>query len=95
MQSRVDDLNNKLKVKSTNLINRVEQAMERNKSKLDLMSANLSKNNPIEVLNRGFSKTTKNGTPIISIKNLNVGDTTETTLKDGKILSKIIEVKEK
>jgi len=56
-------------------------------SKMDSLS-------PLKTLSRGYSITNKNNTVVDSINNINIGDRLNTRVKDGQIISKVIETEE-
>ena len=62
------------------------------KERLKSLDSRLEALNPEKVLNRGYSITlTSDGKPLRSKKQLSVGETIRTRLKDGIIVSKIME----
>ncbi len=81
------------------LISNIERSFEtgynERKSKLDLLEVKLSKSNPLELLRRGFSRTTVNGKTIEKTNDVKIGDEIQIELKDGTIISEVKVVKEK
>jgi len=82
-------------IKINNLIGLVERNIERNTSKIDILMANISKNNPLEILSRGYARVTNDGINVKSVSDVKVGEEIEIAVKDGLITSKVIQVKEK
>ena len=77
-------------------IKKIENAIDKEqnlrKTNLEILAMRLSKLNPIELLKRGFSKTNINGKSLTSTQE--VDDLIETELLDGKIVSKVLKIKE-
>ena len=64
--------------------------------KVKSIEERLSLLNPYNVLNRGYSITSdEKGKPLTSTKQVKIGTSTITTLKDGIIRSNVMEIKEK
>lgn len=79
---------------------RLDMAFSTNFSKLEMnlkaIEGRLSLLDPYNVLNRGYSITSdEEGKPLTSIEQVKIGERTITTLKDGIIINKAIEKKEK
>lgn len=86
------------KIKLSDLLKTIEKSFDANfakeKSKLDLLSLRLSKANPLELLKQGYSRTYKDGEVIKSVKSVRAGETIETKLIDGTIISEVKSIKE-
>ena len=79
---------------STQRINwQVQQSAENAKQKLNLAVNDLNHQNPLDVISRGFSLTTKldDGSVINDISQVKSGDAVATQLKSGRIHAKIFE----
>ncbi|HMA69351.1 MAG TPA: exodeoxyribonuclease VII large subunit [Candidatus Mcinerneyibacterium sp.] len=90
INSLYESLNN-IKV---NMASKIKYKIERLQKRWQINSIRLDDNSPIKILKKGYSITRKNEQVIKSIKNLNREDLIETILQDGKLLSKIVEIKE-
>jgi len=90
INSLYESLNN-IKV---NMASKIRYKIERLQKRWQINSIRLDDNSPIKILKKGYSITRKNEQVIKSIKNLNREDLIETILQDGKLLSKIVEIKE-
>lgn len=81
------------KVNLDNCILRLEKTydnmLNEKKKNLEVMVAKLSKLNPLEVLKRGFSRTTINQTTITKVSDVKVGDVITTELIDGVVESEV------
>ena len=88
----VDSLVNLNKVKINNAI---DILVNKKQTKLDLVSLKISKCNPIEIMNRGYSATYKDNLAVKSITDIAVGDELYTKVIDGDIVSTVKSVKEK
>ena len=66
----------------------MQQQMERRAATLELLRSSLSSQNPLEILARGYSVTTKqNGAVLRSVHEIQAGDELITQLADGQIRS--------
>ena len=95
LKDLIYDKKKDLDIAAKNLILLQERNIERNSAKLDLLMANISKNNPLEIISRGYAKVTKAGKNIKSVSQLEVGDNIEIMVGDGSICSTVSEIKEK
>lgn len=79
--------------KSDFLVNHLNHVFERVISKKEdsfqLLLQSLKHQNPLSLMDKGYTYTTKNQKRIESIHDLNIGDQIETTLKDGKLTSTV------
>ncbi|MBT3207058.1 MAG: exodeoxyribonuclease VII large subunit [Bacteroidetes bacterium] len=86
--SKTQELNQILrKLKNVN-----EKFFISEKYKLDILKKSCEYLDPINVLNRGFSLTLKNGKIVKSIAELNENDIIENKYKDGKIKSRVFQI---
>ena len=75
--------------------NAIDILVNKKQAKLDLVSLKISKCNPIEIMNRGYSATYKDNLAIKSVTHIAVGDELYTKVIDGDIVSTVKSVKEK
>ena len=59
-----------------------------------LLNSKLESLSPLKTLSRGYSITSKKETIVDSINNIDIGDQIRTQIKDGQILSKVLETEE-
>ncbi len=71
----------------------IQQKVDRTRQELSLAANNLNHQNPLDVLSRGFSLTTKlvDGSVISDASQVKSGDVVATQLKSGRIHAKIFE----
>jgi exodeoxyribonuclease VII large subunit len=87
-----------LKIKLNSLINRLSfstfSEFKRSRSRLEFQMGLLDSLSPLQVLKRGFSYQLKESNVIFhSVSDVEVGDMIYTVMKDGRMLSKILEIK--
>lgn len=70
----------------------VSQRLQQEKHKLSLITQELSLQNPIHLMVKGYSKIEKEGHTINSIQNIAKGDICNITLRDGSIKAVVEEV---
>ena len=70
----------------------INRRLEREGNRFTTMSEKLSALNPLSILNRGYSLTTKQNGNLAKASNLQVGDTVSIKLNDGKIKAEVIEI---
>ena len=70
----------------------INRRIEREGNRFTTMSEKLSALNPLSILNRGYSLTTKQNGNLATASNLQVGDTVSIKLNDGKIKAEVIEI---
>lgn len=68
---------------------------ENSKNSLEIVTAKIERTNPIAVLKRGFSRTSKNGKSVRSIHEIVLDDEVDITFFDGNANAKIIKIMEK
>ena len=78
---------------SSNLGQSYEKIVSKKQDNFQLLLQALKHQNPLELMEKGYTYTTKNQKRIESIKDIDVDDLIETTLKDGKLTS-IVKTKE-
>lgn len=76
-------------------LNMVIQNILTNKKHLfDLRKSQLDSLNPLSIMDKGYSINRINDKILTDVKDVNIGDTLVTELKNGKVVSKVLEVKE-
>jgi len=83
----LDDLSRQIEWNMEKNLNTFNERFKILNSKMDSLS-------PLKTLSRGYSITNKNNTVVDSINNINIGDRLNTRVKDGQIISKVIETEE-
>jgi exodeoxyribonuclease VII large subunit len=68
----------------------VERKMDQWRQRLESARRHLELLNPTAILQRGYSITKKNGVPVRSVKEVQVGDRLETLLSDGSVFSEVV-----
>lgn len=71
--------------------NLISSTIKDEKEKLNIFSKGMSNLNPFSVLQRGYSIVEKKGLVVSSKEELNIGDSLDITLKDGKIKCELVE----
>lgn len=66
-----------------------ERVILKKEDSFQLLLQSLKHQNPLTLMDKGYTYTTKNQKRIESINDLNIGDQIETTLKDGKLTSTV------
>lgn len=72
----------------------INQILISKKHRFELLKKELDSKNPLSIMDRGYSISESNGKIVTSINDVNVDSIIETKLKDGTIISKVLEVKE-
>jgi exodeoxyribonuclease VII large subunit len=67
----------------------IQQNLKNQHSVIENLEKNIALLNPMNALKRGFTITLKDGIPIKSKNDLKAGDSIETVLQDGKVLSEV------
>lgn len=83
-----------LEVIQNKLFASIDRCKDLNFAKLDLLRANFEKNDPEEIISRGYAKVSANGKNIASIKDIVCGDELEVSVIDGKIITTATTIKE-
>ncbi len=86
---------NKLIEKLNRLNFSIEKKLAYEQNKYSSFVDKLNLNNPINILNKGFSITEYKNKRLLSIKNVNTYDNIKVILKDGEIEANILKVREK
>lgn len=78
---------NKMLLKEANqlLVYKMQNIIDRNASKVELLMAELKSKNPLTILEKGYAKLSKNSKTISSINEISNGDLLDMYLKDGKV----------
>lgn len=91
-QKNVNEKNQDLILKETELENTIKKILERKQHELDLKIEKIVSLNPVSILRRGYSITKIERNVIKDTDNLKKGDLIETVFSKGKVLSKIEEI---
>ncbi len=83
-----------LNVYSLNLNSLIYQIIEKKKHDFELLKSKLDLNNPLAIMDKGYSINKINDEIITDVKKVKVGDTLKTQMKNGTLVSKVIEVNE-
>lgn len=84
-----------LKALKERLNNNYQNLLNLRRQKLELIMSSLGHQNPLKLMTQGYTITEKDGKRLSSVKNINIKDTIETSLKDGKIISEVIKKEER
>ena len=72
----------------------IQNILTDKKHLFDLRKSHLDALNPLAIMDKGYSINRVNDKILVDVKDVNVGDTLVTELKNGKLVSKVLEVKE-
>lgn len=72
----------------------MQQTLSEKKHYFEIIRQRLEAVNPLSIMNKGYSINSIDGEIITDVHKARIGDILETQMQNGKILSKIIEVKE-
>ena len=92
---KTDSIEGLVNLNNVKINNAIDVILNKKQTELDLVSLKISKCNPIEIMNRGYSATYKDNLAVKSITDIAVGDELYTKLIDGVIASTVKSVKEK
>ena len=92
---KTDSVEGLVNLNNVKINNAIDIILNKKQTELDLVSLKISKCNPIEIMNRGYSATYKGNLAVKSIIEIAVGDELYTKLIDGVIASTVKSVKEK
>lgn len=92
LRLKLSEHNSKLKVVSADIENKLNFFVKDKKSKFESVLAELSKQNPLEILSRGYTLIEKNKIKINSAQSLNKNDEVTLYFKDGIASAKIMEI---
>jgi exodeoxyribonuclease VII large subunit len=85
--------NQNINEKQKDLQSLTERFFDRHRHRLDILTERVKNLHPENVLKRGYAMITKNEEPIISAAKIERGDYLKIIMKDGTLLSNIIDVK--
>jgi exodeoxyribonuclease VII large subunit len=85
--------NQNINEKQKNLQGLTERLFDRHRHRLEILGERVKNLSPENVLKRGYAMITKNEEPIISAAKIERGDYLKIIMKDGTLLSNIIDVK--
>lgn len=71
---------------------RLQNVYEIKKSKLDLISGIISKQNPLEILKSGYSVVERNNKKVLRINDLKTDDDIKVVMSDGSFLAKVAKI---
>lgn len=92
---KLERMEEKVRQASSSIVINIDRNLERKEADLKLLMSSISLNNPMEIMSRGYSKTTVNGKNLTSVKGVKVGDDAEITVVDGTVIAKLTGIKEK
>ncbi len=72
----------------------MEKSLNVYKERFKILNSKIESLSPLKTLSRGYSITSKKETIVDNINNINIGDQIRTQIKDGQILSKVLETEE-
>ena len=72
----------------------IKNLIDSKKHQFEIMINTLEGNNPLRIMDKGYSISSSNGKIITDVKDVKVGDTLKTEMKNGYIVSNIVEVNE-
>ena len=71
----------------------IHNVLVKKKHEFDILKNSLDNLNPLAIMDKGYSINKVNGKIITDVKDVNVGDTLESEFKNGKVVSKVVEVR--
>ncbi len=92
-QEKLKDKRKVLTLNYNNLNFLMKHQLENQKNKLILLTRTLNNLSPLVVMNRGYSMTLSDGKALKSVKNIQEGQSIQTILSDGQIISEVKEIK--
>lgn len=78
-----------INIKNINTIQNIENLLKQKETLLVVKSSEISANNPINILNKGYSKVSKNEKSISKIEDLQENDTININFIDGNALAEV------
>lgn len=72
----------------------IKNLIDSKKHQFEIMINTLEGNNPLRIMDKGYSISSSNGKIVTDVKDVKVGDTLKTEMKNGYIVSNIVEVNE-
>lgn len=94
LSRKILEKKHELEVTQNKLFASIDRCKDLNFAKLDLLMANFEKNDPKEIIRRGYAKVSTGGKNISSIKDVAYGDELEVSVADGKIVATTTTIKE-
>lgn len=94
-KDKIHNIEQKIMLLEKALSSNYQHKVSRLESDFKSLTSKLNALNPLNIMERGFSLTTKNQKVITSIKELNKDDVIEVDFKDGSVESKVIQIKER
>ena len=73
---------------------RIYRILEAKKHKYEIVKRSLEMNNPLAIMDKGYSILEVNGKIITDVTSIKIDDTLTTKMKNGCVISKVLEVKE-
>ena len=73
---------------------KILELLNNKKHIFELYKNRLEASNPLAIMDKGYSINKVNGHILTDVKNVNPGDLLTTELKNGSLISKVMEVKE-
>lgn len=95
IEKKILNTNTKINLSSIKMSNLVANIIKQVENEFLLVAGRVSNANPVAILGRGFSVTTSETKNINSIKQVEKGEIITTILKDGELVSKVENIKEK
>lgn len=95
LRNMIQEKEKDLKDLKERLKNNYQRLLSLRQQKLELVMSSLEHQNPLKLMTQGYTITLKDGKRLSSIKDINIKDTIETSLKDGKIISEVIKKEER
>lgn len=87
--SRLASSKRELQYLKKTLETRIKEILSKEKMELTLLKTRMNSCNPKNMLEKGYTKITKNGKTIYSVEDLNLGEDFSFTLQDGKIYGSV------
>lgn len=91
IKSRIQYRKNNVNSLYKSINNKIENKLQSENMRNILLNNKIQANNPISIINKGYSLTTKNDKPI-DISNIQKGDIITTNIKQGKIISEVVDI---
>ena len=72
----------------------MNQILDNKKYQYELLKTSIENNNPLKIMDKGYSISEVDGKIINDVKDVKKDDILSTKMKNGTIISKVLEVKE-
>ena len=79
-------------IKNINIAQNIENLLKQKETLLVLKSSEISANNPINILNKGYSKIYKDNKPVMGVENLNENDILNVNFFNGSVACEVKKV---